>query len=352
MDITLFNRVSVRERALFTRSLSAMISAGLPLVQSLTLLSKETKNKYFIEVLLDIVASLEQGESFSSALSHHPKVFNRVYIASIKAAESSGKFEEIIKNLADQEAKEYKFSSSVKAAVAYPIFIILTIIIAGIILMVIVVPQLQTIFNDSNLTLPWTTRALIATANFFLNYGWVILVILAFFIVWARYFFFQNPAGRMFYGRVILTIPVLKDLFTGVYMVRFAGTLSMLVKAGVSIIAAVETVGNVIGNPVYQQILKDVANQLERGVPMSTPLSKSPEFPAVVSQMVAIGEQTGKLDEVMASLADLYVDETDKKVSLLTSLLEPILLVIVGLGVGMVVFSIIVPIYQISSSIE
>lgn len=352
MEITLFNRVSVRERALFTRSLSAMISAGLPLVQALNLLSRETSNKYFISVIQDIVVNLEQGESFSSALSRHRDVFNQVYISSIKAAESSGKFEEIIKNLAEQEAKEYKFNSTVKAAIAYPIFIVLTIIVAGIILMVVVVPKLQTIFADANMTLPWTTRALIATANFFLNYGWIILIILIFFIVWARYFFFQNPAGKMFYGRTILAVPIVKDLFTGVYIVRFAGTLSMLVKAGVSIISAVETVGNVIGNPVYQEILKNVSSQLERGVPMSTPLSKSPEFPPVVSQMVAIGEQTGKLDEVMASLADLYEDETDKKITLLTSLLEPVLLVIVGLGVGVVVFSIIVPIYQISSSIE
>lgn len=352
MNFTLFNRVSVRERALFTRSLSAMVSAGLPLVQSLTLLAKETSNTYFVEIIKDIVAALEQGETFSSALSRHPNVFNKVYISSIKAAESSGKFEEIIKSLAEQESKEYKFSSSVKAAIAYPVFIVIVIILAAIILMVVVVPKLETIFADASMVLPWTTRALIATAGFFLNYGWIVLLVLVFAVIWARYFFTQSTSGRMFYGRILIGIPIVKDLFTGLYMVRFSSTLSMLVKAGVSIIGTVETVGDVIGNPVYEAILKNVSNQLERGVPMSVPLSQAPEFPAVVSQMVAIGEQTGKLDEVMASLAELYEDETDKKIALMTSLLEPILLVIVGLGVGTVVFAIIVPIYQISSSIQ
>ncbi len=352
MNLTFLNRVSVRERALFTRSLSAMVSAGLPLVQSLTLLTKETSNTYFVAVIKDIIAALEQGETFSLALSKHPKVFNKVYISSIKAAESSGKFEEIIKNLAEQESKEYKFSSSVKAAIAYPVFIIIVIIIAAIVLMIVVVPKLVIIFSDANMVLPWATRALIGTAGFFLNYGWIVLVVLIFAVIWARYFFTQSTAGKMFYGRVLISIPVIRDLFTGLYMVRFSGTLSMLVKAGVSIIGAIETVGDVIGNPVYEAILKNVSSQLERGVPMSVPLSKAPEFPAVVSQMVAIGEQTGKLDEVMASLEELYEDETNKKITLITSLLEPILLVIVGLGVGTVVFAIIVPIYQISSSIQ
>jgi len=202
------------------------------------------------------------------------------------------------------------------------------------------------------MTLPWATRALLATANFFLNYGWLVALLLIFLIVWLRYFFGQSNQGKMIYGRLLIKIPLIKDLFIGLYMVRFSSILAMLVKAGVSIVGAIQTVGQVIGNPVYEAILNDVASQMERGVAMSVPLSRAKEFPAVVSQMVSIGEQTGKLDEVMSSLADLYEDETDKKVAILTSLLEPILLVIVGLGVGTIVFSIIVPIYQISSSIQ
>lgn len=352
MAIQLFQRVTIKERALFTRSLSAMVSAGLPLVQALSLLVKQTSNKYFVHVIEELITRLEQGESFSSAISHYPNIFNTVFVSSIQAAESSGKFEEIIKNLSEQEAKEYKFSSSVKAAIAYPIFIVAAIIVAGIILMIVVIPKLSEVFAQSSLTLPWTTQALISTANFLIHFGWIVLLVIVFAIVWFKYFFMQSTQGKRFYGRMLISVPIFKDLFIGLYMVRFAGTLGMLVKAGVPIVGAVKTVGKVIGNPIYAEILDGVASQLERGVPMSTPLSKMSEFPAVVPQMIAIGEQTGKLDEVMVSLSDLYEDETNKKVTTLTSLLEPVLLIIVGLGVGTIVFAIIVPIYQISSQIQ
>jgi type II secretory pathway component PulF len=315
-------------------------------------LVKQTGNRYFVSIIKDLVARLEQGESFSSAISNYPNVFNKVYVASIQAAESSGKFEEIIEGLADQEAKEYKFASAVRAAIAYPVFIIAAIIVASIILLIVVVPKLESVFTETHLTLPWSTAALIATANFFASYGWLVLLVIVFLAVWFKFFFMKSEQGKEFYGRLLIHIPVFKDLFIGLYMVRFAGTLSMLVKAGVSIISTVKIVGKVIGNPVYEQILNGVASQLERGVPMSVPLSQADEFPPVVPQMVAIGEQTGKLDEVMSSLADLFEDETNKKVAILTSLIEPILLVIVGLGVGTIVFAIIIPIYQISSQIQ
>lgn len=350
-NIKLFNKVSLREISLFTRSLSATISAGLPIVKALSIIKEQTNNDYFKQVITDLIKRLEEGERFSSALSRYPKIFDRVYVASIQAAEASGKFDTVLQDLADTLEKEYKLDSSIKGALAYPLFIVFAMIIAVVILLAVVVPNIETIFQESNISLPLATRMLIATGTFFSNYWYLALMILAGVIVWLRYFF-KSPQGYIFYSKLILKIPFVKDLFTDVYITRFTKTLGMLTQAGVPIVEAVKLVGYVVSNAVYSKILKRVAYQLERGVPMSLPLSKSKEFPAIVSQMIAVGEQTGKLDEILVSLTEFYEEETSRKVVMVSSLLEPVLLIVVGLGVGVIVFSILVPLYQIAGTIQ
>lgn len=346
-----FKKVSLREVSLFTRSLSATISAGLPIVKALSIIKEQTNNDYFEQVITDLIKRLEEGERFSSALSRYPKIFDRVYVASIQAAEASGKFDTVLQDLADTLEKEYKLDSSIKGALAYPLFIVFAMIIAAVILLAVVVPKIETIFQESNVSLPLATRMLIATGTFFSNYWYLVLMILAGIIVWLRYFF-KSPQGYIFYSKLILKIPFVKDLFVDVYITRFTKTLGMLIQAGVPIVEAVKLVGYVVSNAVYSKILKRVAYQLERGVPMSLPLSKSKEFPAIVSQMIAVGEQTGKLDEILVSLTELYEEETSRKVAMVSSLLEPVLLIVVGLGVGVIVFSVLVPLYQIAGTIQ
>jgi type IV pilus assembly protein PilC len=327
-----------------------MIAAGLPIIKSLTILARQTKNTYFKDVIADLIIRLEEGGSFKSALSAHADVFNEVYIASVAAAEASGKFEQVLSELSEQQESEYKLESSVKSAVAYPIFIVFAMIGASIILLVMVIPKLQTIFEDSNMALPWTTKALIATASFVTNYWYIITVCLIALVLWIRYYL-KTESGKYVYGRMVVSIPVVKDFFVSVYMSRFSKTFSMLMKAGVPIIDAIKIVSKVINNKVYEKILIDSTGQLERGVPLSVPIGNAPEFPLIVSQMIAVGEQTGRIDEIILSLSIFFDDETEKKVKSLTSLLEPIMLLIVGVGVGIIVFAIIVPIYQISGNL-
>lgn len=350
-NIKLFNKVSQREISLFTRSFSATISAGLPIVKALSIIKEQTNNDYFKQVITDLIKHLEEGERFSNALSRYPKIFNKVYIASIQAAEVSGKLDTVLQDLADTLEKEYKLDSSIKSALAYPLFIVFAMIIAVVILLTVVVPKIETVFQESNVSLPLATKMLIATGTFFSNYWYLVLMILVGIIVWLRYFF-KSPQGYIFYSKLILKIPLVKDLFIDIYMTRFAKTLGMLTQAGVPIVEAVKLVGYVVSNAVYSKILKRVAYQLERGVPMSLPLSKSKEFPAIVSQMIAVGEQTGKLDEILVSLTEFYEDETSRKTTMVSSLLEPVLLIVVGLGVGVIVFSILVPLYQIAGTIQ
>jgi type IV pilus assembly protein PilC len=349
--IQFFNRVSLRELSLFTRSLSTTISAGLPIVKALTIIKNQTSNDFFKDIIADIVKRLEEGERFSGALAKYPKVFNRVYIASVQAAEASGKFDIVLVDLADTLEKEYKLDSSIKGALAYPLFIVVAMIITATILLIAVVPKIETIFKESDISLPLATRMLIATGGFLASYWYLVLLIAIGVVVWVRYFL-KSPQGYIFYSKLLLKTPLIKDLFVAVYMTRFTKTLGMLTQAGVPIINAVKLVSYVVNNAIYSQILKRVAYQLERGVPMSSPLSKTKEFPAIVSQMIAVGEQTGKLDEILVSLTNFYEEETNRKVAMASSLLEPILLVIVGAGVGIMVFSIIVPLYQIAGTIS
>jgi len=294
-------RVTTREKALFTRALAATIAAGLPIVRALNILARQTKNSYLKGAVNDIIRRLEEGERFSSALSRYPKIFDAVYVASISAAEASGKFDEVLADLADQQEKEYKLESSIKGAVAYPLFIVCAMIAAGIILMTLVVPKIQSIFTESQIALPLATTILIATANFITRYWYLVIGLIVALVVWLRYYL-ASENGSLVYSRFVLKVPVVRDVFTNVYMVRFTKTLSMLIKAGVPIVQAVQLVGHVLNNAVYERILTNVARQLERGVSMSTPLAEAEEFPPIVSQMIAVGEQTGKATIILPTL--------------------------------------------------
>lgn len=351
IKINFFNRVTIRDRALFTRSLAAMISAGLPLIKSLGILAQQAQNKHFGSVLEGVIKKLEEGEGIAKSLSYYPNVFDRVYISSIQAAESSGKFDEILKDLAEQQEKEYKLNSSVKSALAYPIFIVAAMIVVAVILLITVVPKIQGLFIDLGIKMPITTRILIGTSNFIRSYWYFLVLIVIFLIVWIRYSL-KTEKGQEVYGKLQINTFFIKDLFRSIYMARFCRIFGILIGAGVPIVETISLTGSVMDNVVYRNLLLKIADQVQKGVPMSTPLMEQSEFHPILSQMVAVGEQTGKLDEIMASLARFFDDECSKRIGIVTALLEPILLVFIGLGVGVIVFSIIMPIYQISGGIK
>lgn len=344
-------KVSIREKSLFTRALSTMISSGMPIVRSFEILAKQTTNEDFQKSINDIILRLEEGESLSNALSAHRDVFDKVYISTIKSGESTGKLEQILAQLAIQQEKDYKLNSSIKAAAAYPLFVVAMMIAAVFLLLIMVVPKISEVFEQNNTVLPWTTRALIGTGNFMASYWYIVVLAILIFIIWFRYYL-KSEAGRIFSSKAVLSLPLIKEFYIDIYMVRFTRTLGMLVSSGVPILVSVGLVAEVIDNVVFERLLKGVTFELERGVPMSVPISKSNLFPPIVSQMIAVGEQTGKMDEILVTLSGFYDEETDRKVKSLSSLLEPVLLIIVGLGVGIIVFSIIVPLYQMTGSIS
>jgi len=345
IDYLKARRINTKDKALFSRSLSATIAAGVPLLKAFNIVASETDNVNLKKICLNVVEKLEQGEKLSNALSRYPRVFDSVYVYSIFAAETSGKLEEVLKDLAARQEKEYEFESALKSAVAYPLFVLATLVVVTILLVALVMPKVQEIIQEANITTPYATSILLSVSYFISRYFYVIIVAVFGTVVWFR-MIFSSGSGKVFLSRLELSLPIVRNMYINVYMARFAKTFQMLLASGVPYLRTIELVQSVIDNTVIKKILARVIEQVERGVPMSVPLAQSQVFPQIVSQMVAVGEQTGKLEDVMKSISDLYEVESDRNVALVNSLLEPILLVVVALVIALVIFAIILPIYQ------
>ena len=347
MRIPFIHSVSINEKAFFAQQLSTMINAGLPLTRSLDILGQQTKNPVLKDVILEVTSDLEEGVSFSKAISKHPQVFNNVFVSIIRSGETSGKLDVVLSELAKQQESDARFTSKLRSAMLYPIFILVAMLGVGALMMVKVVPQITQIFKESNAQLPWATRVLIATSDFMVKDWWLVLAVIFVLIISLR-FYIRTEQGKYAYNYLQIYFPLFKQLSSDLFMTRLTRTMSMLVGSGVEIIKAVGIVADVMNNGIYKESLKQVSSQIERGIPMSVPLSQNPLFPILLSQMIAVGEQTGKLDEVLKNLANYYQEETDNKMRGVTALVEPIIIIILGLGVGIMVFSVLMPIYNLA----
>ena len=348
INMAIFAHVTAKEKVFFSRQLAVMISAGLAIDNAINIISRQTKNQAFIKVLNAIYQDIEAGEYLSVALSKHPKVFDKVFVSVVKSGEASGKLDKVLTHLADQMEIYQSFQSSIRSALAYPIFVVSAMIVVVVIMMVKVVPVLKTVFEDVGAELPWTTRSIIALSNFMVEKWWLILLVLLVLIFGLWAYFRHTKKGRFQWDVLKLKTPLVAYLAYDIYMARFARTLGMLIESGVPIIDALKITATALANRVFIRILKNVISQVERGVPMSVPLSEAKEIPILVSQMIMVGEQTGKLETLMDKLADYYEKEVSIKIKTIVSLIEPVIIVIVGLGVGFVIYSILYPIYSIA----
>jgi type IV pilus assembly protein PilC len=267
------------------------------------------------------------------------------------AGEQSGKLEPILQDLATQLEKDASFASKIKTAAVYPLFILVILVVVAFLMLVKVIPQLEDVFTESGAQLPFVTRALLTTSQFCAHYWWlVILLMIVFAVVVAL--LMTTETFRYYFDKFKMHGPGIGSITTGIYMQRFTSTLSMLTSSGIPIIEAINIVGEVMNNDIYREELKEVASQVERGVPMSVPLSKNPDFPLIVSQMIMVGEQTGKIDKVLENLSKYYEEETDNLIKGATSLFEPVTIVIIGGGVAFLVFAILMPIYNLAGGIQ
>jgi len=338
-------KVGAGDKALFSRQLATMMSAGYPLAEALKVISSQTRSKYFKEVINEVTADVEGGYSLATAMAKHYDVFNRVYIAVIRSGESSGNLSIVLNDISSELERDYKFSSRLRNALLYPAFILSAMIVIGILMMIKVIPQLRDIFADASINIPWTTRAVLATSDFMTKYWWlVILILIAAYVLFRVYL--RSPVGNYDWNKFKLKIPVYGSLIEKSSMARMSRTFEILAKTGIPLLEAINITAETMNIEIYRRGLKKAAVEVERGVPFSAPLIKDQNFPVMIGQMISVGEQTGKIDKVFHQMSKHYEGETSRQLKVVASLTEPLTIVILGILVAILVFAIIVPIYN------
>ncbi len=341
--------VSNKELVLFSRQLSTLISARVPIIQSLRILQEQITTKYLLGIISDLIASVENGDSLSNAMSRHPDVFGNVYVSLVKSGEAAGSLDKSLVYLADQLEKDYELRAKVKSALTYPAFVLSALFVVGVLMFKFVLPNLTSVLEQQGGNLPTISVGLIAFTKFFSKFWWVVILGAAGLVLAAR-FYVKTEAGKYNWDRLKISLPIVGDIFKKIYLARFARNLSTLVIGGIPIIKALEIVADVVNNLIYREIILDTVAKISGGKSISEGLSGHPEFPTIVTQMVKVGEQTAQLDDILAKVANFYEKEVDNKVTTLTTLLEPIIMIILGLGVGVLVAGILMPIYNLAST--
>lgn len=341
--------VNRKDLVLFSRQLSTLISARVPLLQSLRILQDQITARYLLSVIQELINSIENGESLSLALSKHPNVFGDVYVSLVKSGEISGSLDKSFAYLADQLEKDYELRSKVKGALTYPVFVILALVVVGVLMFKFVLPKLTAVLEEQGGNLPSISVWLIAFTKFFDKFWWVVLLALGVVILLIR-FYVSTKQGRYFLDRLKINLPIVGDIFKKIYLARFARNLSTLVMGGIPIIKALQIIADVINNVIYKEIVLEAVNKVSSGKSVSESLSGHTEFPNIVIQMIRVGEQTAELDGILGKMASFYEKEVDTKVATLTTLLEPIIMIVLGLGVGALVAGVLLPIYNLAST--
>lgn len=348
-------KVKTVEILVFTRQLSTIVNAGLPLLQGLDILAEQTEDPRFAAVMQQIGRDVEGGESFSDALKRHPRVFSDLYVSMIRAGEASGNLDEVLLQLADYLEAMEDLKRRVKSAMTYPVaaFSMILLIAAGLIIWV--VPQFEEIFmnlSNGETPLPAPTRLLIYISNVLTSWQALVVVAIAIAGVIALRVYRQTETGRYNMDKLLLRLPKFGGIFRKVAISRFARTLSTLTRSGVSILAALEIVERTAGNEVFARAVRSAADSVRNGETLADPLMRSEEFPAMVTRMIGVGEKAGALETMLAKISDFYDSEVRAAVDSLTSLIEPLLIGLMGIVVGGIVIALFMPILQLSSLIN
>jgi type IV pilus assembly protein PilC len=343
-----FSRIKKKDIVIFSRQLAVMISANVPVVQSLKIIVAQTEKPRLSEIVSDIADEVESGSRFSAALARYPRVFSNFFINMIKSGETSGKLDEVLEYLADQEEKDYDLISKIKGAMIYPTFIVCGLIVVGIAMMIFVIPQLTAMLLASGAKLPLSTKILIGVSDTMRNYWWVLLVGVVALVVGFKQAL-KTSAGRRLYDTVKLRIPIFGRLFKMVYLTRFTQSLSTLIKGGVPLTAGLKIVEEVVGNRLYKDLIDKTIREVEDGNSVAAVFVESDIVPKLLSQMMAVGEKSGRLDEILDKISSFYAREIGNMVANLTSLIEPFIMVVIGVAVGGMVASIILPMYNLAN---
>lgn len=346
--------VKLKELVVFTRQLATMVSAGVPLNRSLATLQEQAEGEYFKKVLIGISKDVQAGNPLGESFAKYPHVFNDVYVNMVKAGEAGGILEEILKRLANQIEKEASIKKKIKSAMAYPAVILTVTVIGFFGIMIFIIPKIASILKDlggENAQLPIYTRVMLGISGFMQHYAVIIFAVLL-LLGYALKRYVQTPEGKYQFHALMLKTPIVNTVITKVAIARFARTFASLMSAGVGVLDALEVTGGAIGNKVIEKELKEAAVEVKNGKQLSEPISKSKHFPPIVGQMLAVGEETGKVDEILIKVADFYEEEVTAVIDALSSLIEPLMIIVLGAVVGLIAASVMGPIAGLSKNIQ
>jgi len=350
-QIQVFTRVRPAEVSMMTRQLATLIGAGFPLVSAIDTLIPQTKSPGFQKSMAHIKDSIVEGNSFAASLSRYPGIFSSLYINMVSAGESSGTLEIVLDRLADITEKQEALKSKMKSAMAYPILMSLIGVTVLFFLLTFIVPSISSIFRDMNQTLPTSTRFLIGTSDIFKSYWWIFLLLIAGMFLIIRSVK-KTKKGRYFIDRASLMLPSVGRLAKKLAVARFARTLGSLLENGVSMLSALDIVKNIVGNVLLAEAVAEAAKEVGKGKGLGVSLSEASVFPSLSIQMIQVGEQTGELENMLNKIADVYEREVETTVMGMTALLEPVMILVMGVAVGFIVLSICLPIFQMNQLIR
>lgn len=346
-----FNRVPKKDVVLFARQLAVMISATVPIVQSLRILVKQTSNITFKIIISEIADEVDGGAKLSSSLARYPQAFSDFFIYMVRSGETTGKLDETLNYLADQQEKDYDLEGKIRGAMIYPTFILGAMVIIGVLMMIFVIPKLTDALVAGGAELPVATKMLMATSSFLTHFWWLLIAIIGIATALLRVYL-KTPAGRRLFDLVKFRLPVFGGIFEKIYLVRFSRSFSTLIASGIPVTKALEIVADVIGNVIYKELTLQTIEEVEAGNSIASVLVQSKIVPPMLPQMMIVGEQTGKLDLILDKLAAFYAKELENLVANLVSIIEPLILVVMGVAVAGIVMAILLPMYNLSNAIN
>jgi len=342
-----FARVTLADKVNFTRQLSTMTTAGLRVTEALEILEIQA-SPGMRRIVGEILRDVEGGGDLASSLGKHPKVFDQIYVALIRAGEAAGVLEKVLGRLADNLEKQKEFQSKVKGAMVYPVIIISGMIVVAGIMIVFVIPKMTAIYEEFQAELPAPTKILLSISRFATNFWWLgFLMIFGLFA--ALKTLFKNPLFKRQYDQILFKLPIIGNLRQKMILTEFTRTLGLLVGAGVLIVDALRIVRRSLGSVVYEQAVEDAGREVEKGLSLAAALARTEAFPPILPQMITVGEETGKLDEVLGRVSAYFEQESEAAVKGLTTAIEPLIMIILGVGVGFLIIAVIMPIYNLTS---
>ena len=348
-SLHVFNRISAKDIVIFGRQFAVMIEANITIVRALKILATQTSNKKFRAVINEIAEDVDNGVKLSKAMEKHPEAFDGFFVHIIRAGETTGKLDEVLQYLADQKEKDYDVLNQVKGAMYYPVFVVAGMVAVGIIMMISVIPKLTAILEETGQALPLPTRIFIGFSNFFQSFWWILIFLVLFALLGVRVAI-SMKAGKLVVDYVKLQIPIFGNIYNKVYLARFSRSFATLLASGVPLTEALQITADVVDNAFYQKVLGKTIQAVTGGESVATEINKASKIPSMVGQMMRIGEETGKLDQVLVKMAEFYEKEVDALVRGLVRLVEPIIIILLGLGVFTLVVAILLPLYNLSGA--